>query len=112
MKLPKHINTDKLKNCYNHLASIQFIPFNESNSISVFTGANNPMLHMYTDVRVGKESEPVALKTKLVWVLFGGNKNNKLLNVNAFSKKYNLYEMVSKFWEIESYSIHCWAFMK
>ena len=55
------------------------------------------MLHMYTDVRVGKESEPVALKTKLVWVLFGRNKNNKLLNVNAFSKKYNLYEMVSKF---------------
>ena len=27
---------------------------------------------MYTDVRVGEESEPVALKTKLVWVLFGG----------------------------------------
>ena len=67
---------------------------------------------MYTNVRVGKESEPVALKTKLVWVLFGRNKNNKLLNVNPFSKKYNLYKMVSKFWEIESNSIHGWTFMK
>ena len=104
MKLPSHrITTYKLKNCYNHLADIQFTPFDKSSEISVFIGADDPMLHMYTDVRVGKENEPVALKTKLAWVLFGGNKNNKTLNVNAFSKECNLDKVVSKFWEIESY---------
>ena len=65
------------------------------------------MLHMYTDVRIGKENEPVALKTKLGWVIFGGNKNNKTLSVNAFSTECNLDEMalVSKFWEIESHGV-------
>ena len=66
MKLPsQRINTDKLKNCYNNLAGIQVAPFDKSSEISVLIGAYNPMLHIYTDVRVGKENKPVALKTKL-----------------------------------------------
>ena len=69
------------------------------------TGVDNPMLHMYTDVRVGKENEPVALKMKLDWVMFGGNKNNKTWSVDAFSKECNLDEMVSKFWKIEFYCL-------
>ena len=63
------------------------------------------MLHIYTDVRVGEENEPVALKTKLCWVIFGGNKKNKTVSVNAFSTECNLDEMVSKFWEIEWYGV-------
>ena len=67
MKLPsQRINTDKLKNYYEqHLAGIQFTPFDKSSEISLLIGADNPMFHMYTDVRIGKENEPVALKTKL-----------------------------------------------
>ena len=42
---------------------------------------------------------------KLGWVLFGSNKNNKTLTVNTFSKESNLDEMVSTFWEIESYGV-------
>ena len=63
------------------------------------------MLHMYTDVRIGKENEPVALKTKLGWVIFGGSKKNETLSVNVFSKECNLDEMVSTFWEIEWYDV-------
>ena len=104
MKLPsQRINTDKLKNYYEHLAGIQFTPFDKSSEISVLIGADNPMLHMYTDVRIGKKPEPVALKTKLGWVIFGGNKYNKKLSLNAFSTECTLDDMVSKFWEIESY---------
>ena len=106
VKLPsQRINTDKLTNCYKHFAGIQFTPFDKSSEISVLIGADNPMLHMHTDVRVGKENEPVALKTKLGWVIFVGNKNSKMLSVNAFSTECNLDKMVSKFWEIESYGV-------
>ena len=62
--LSQRINTDKLKNCYNHLAGIQFTPFHKSSEVSVLIGADNPVLQMYTDVRVRKENESVALKTK------------------------------------------------
>ena len=106
IKLPsQRINTDKLKNYCKHLASIQFTPFDKSSEISVLIGADNPMLHMNTDVRVGKENEPVALKTKFGWVMFGGNKNNKTLSINAFSTECNLDEMVLKFLKIESYGV-------
>ena len=64
------------------------------------------MLHMYTDVQVENKNKPVVLKTKLGWVIFGGNKNNKTLSANAFSTECNLDKMVSKFWEIESYGIY------
>ena len=63
------------------------------------------MLHMYTNARVGKENESVALKTKLGWIIFGENKNNRTLSVNEFSTECNLDEMVSKFWEIESHGV-------
>ena len=64
MKLSsQRISTDKLKNYYKQLAGIQFTPFQKSSEISVLIGADNPMLHMYTNVRVGTENEPVALKT-------------------------------------------------
>ena len=53
------------------------------------------MLHMYTDVHIGKENKTVTLNVKLGWILFGGNKN-KTFNVNAFSKECNLDEMVFK----------------
>ena len=106
MKLPsQRINTDKLKNYSKYLAGIQFTPFNICSEISVLIGADNPMLHMYTNVQIGKENEPVALKTKLGWVIFGGNKSNRMLSVNTFSTECNLDEMVSKFWEIESYGV-------
>ena len=51
------MNKGKSKNCCNHLADIQHTPFDKSSEISVLVGANKPVLHMYTNVRVGKENE-------------------------------------------------------
>ena len=72
MKLPsQHINTGKLKNCYNHLAGIQYTPFNKSSEISVLIGADNLMLHMYTNVHIGKEKKTHSLKNEtrlgIIW---------------------------------------------
>ena len=90
-----------MNNYYVHLPGIQFTPFNESSKISVLIGGNNPMLHMYNDPCVGKEKELVPLKTKLGWVIFVGNKNKKTSSANAFSKEFNLAQVVSEFWKIE-----------
>ena len=59
MKLPfQHISTDKLKDCYSYPPAIQFTPFDKKSEISVLISADSPMLHIYTNVRVGKENEP------------------------------------------------------
>ena len=56
MKLPsQRINTDKLKNCYNQLAGIQFTPFDKSSEISLLIGADNLMLHIYNEVPIRKK---------------------------------------------------------
>ena len=56
---------------------------------------------MYNDACVGKEKELVPLKTKLGWVIFVGNKNKKTSSANAFSKEFNIHQVVSEFWKIE-----------
>ena len=77
-----------------------------NSDISILIGADNPMLHLYTDIRVGNDNEPVALKTKLGWVIFWGRQNNnKYPNKNAFSNEFDLGKMVSKFWQMESYGV-------
>ena len=50
----------RFKNCYKHLAGIHFTPFDRRSEISRLIDADNPMLHMCTDVRLGKENELVA----------------------------------------------------
>ena len=99
MKLPpKCFNLDKVKHSYSHLTHIGFSNIDADGAISILIGADNPMVHLYTDIRVGNENEPVALKTELGWVIFGGHQNNdKYPNMNAFSNELDLQNMVSKF---------------
>ena len=48
----------------------------------------------------------MALKRKLGWVILGGRQNSdKYPNKNAFSKKFDLGNMASKFWQTESYGV-------
>ena len=64
------------------------------------------MLHLYMDIPLGNENEPVALKTKLGWVIFAGRQNdNKYPNINTFCNEFDLGNMVSKFWQIESFDV-------
>ena len=70
------------------MTDIDFSNIDVDSDISIFIGADSPMLNLYTDIRVGNENEPVALKTKLGWVIFGGRLNNKKYpNINVFSNK-------------------------
>ena len=96
MKLPrKFLNLDIAKHLYGHLADKEFCNMVVGSDISILIGADNPMLHLYTDIRVGNENEPMALKTKLGWVIFGGRQNNnKYPSINAFSNEFDLGNMV------------------
>ena len=72
---------------------------NKSSETSVLIGADNSMLDTHTNLRAGKEKNPVGLKAKPVWLIFGGNENNnKTSSMKAFSKERNLHKKVSKFW--------------
>ena len=103
---PKCLNLDKVKHSYSHLKDIDFSNIDVDSDISILIGADNPMLYLYMAIRVGSENEPVALKTKLGWVILGGHQNNnKYPNINVFSNEFGLGNMVSKFLQIRSYGV-------
>ena len=45
--------------------------------ISILSGVDKLMLHIYMDIGVGNENEPMAPKSKLGWVIFGERQNVK-----------------------------------
>ena len=102
-----HLNfLDKVKHLYSHLADIGFSHIDVGGDISILIGADNPMLHICMDIRVGNENEPVAPKTKLGLVTFGERQNtNKYPNISTFFKEFDAENIVSKFWQIESYGV-------
>ena len=81
------------------MTDLDFSNIDVDSNILILTGADNPMLHLYMDIPLGNENEPVALKTNLGWVIFGGRQNdNKYPNINTFCNEFDLGNMVSKFW--------------
>ena len=58
------------------MTDIDFSNIDVDCDISILIGADKPALHLYRDIRVGNENKPVALKTKLGWVILGGRQNN------------------------------------
>ena len=107
MKLPPTcLDLDKVIHSYSHFTDIDFSNTDADTDISILTGADNSMFHLYTDIRVGNEYEPVAHGTKLGGVILGGRQNNnKYPNISTFSNEFDLGNMVSKFWQIESYGV-------
>ena len=68
-----------------------------------------PELHLHLNYKLGKPSEPVAIETKLGWVIFGGKQIQKGTLSTVISNKtsvtfHDLNENVEKFWKVESYS--------
>ena len=84
------------------MTDIDFNDVNIDSDIQIMIGADNPILHIYTEIRIENKNELVALKTNLGWVIFGGRRNtNKYSDINAFSNKFDLGNIVSKFCRIE-----------
>ena len=69
--------------------------------ISILIGADLPYLHICHDVISGNQNEPIAVLTKLGWVLFGGNNNKTEISLNHFTSDHNLKNLVERFRDIE-----------
>ena len=96
-----------LSSQYSHLSNVPFTPLTEK--ISILIGADMPELHLHLNYKLGKPSEPVAIETKLGWVIFGGKQIQKDTLSTVISNKtsvtfHDLNENVEKFWKVESYS--------
>ena len=61
------------KTAHEGLAHLEDLTFEEvrAEDISLLIGANAPKAHLYDDVRIGKDDEPMAFKTPFGWTLFG-----------------------------------------
>ena len=57
------------------MADIGISDIHVVSDISILSGVNKLMLHIYMDIGVGNENEPMAPKSKLGWVIFGEGQN-------------------------------------
>ena len=63
-----------------------------------------PELLLHLDYRKGSENGPMAICTKLGWVLFGGGVGSNLISSNFFqNSQESLHQSVERFWSTESY---------
>ena len=65
-----------------------------------------PEFHLHLEYRHGNSGEPIGIKTKLEWVLFGGKGRHKhaLINKLSVSPTETLTNLVETFWEVKSCS--------
>ena len=62
-----------------------------------------PHLHTCYNVINGIQNKPIAMLTKLGWVLLRGNHNKTEISLNHITSDCNLKNLVERFWDIECY---------
>ena len=104
LDLPRFkINKNTIKKERKHFQDLP-IEVDNSKEISILIGADFPHLHLSRSVRIGKETEPIAILKPLGWVLMGGKGNGDCVNTNLLlNETGNLSRTVEQFWAMESY---------
>ena len=104
LDLPRFkINKNTIKKEWKHFQDPS-IEVDNSKEISILIGADFPHLHLSRSVRIGKETEPIAILKPLGWVLMGGKGNGDCVNTNLLlNETGNLSRTVEQFWAMESY---------
>ena len=106
LRLPKQkIDIEDLKGSYQHLRDLNLNSTDDSDA-TILIGADFPQLHLYKDIKIGKDHEAIAIQSTLGWVLLGGKDNNKNnIPSNSFQSYTSppLDQIIKNFWEIESY---------
>ena len=100
-------SVNHLKQKYDFLKDPE-LPQLHDTDVTVLIGVDSPLLHLQEESRIGKKGEPVAIKTPLGWVLFGGKRSisgvttNNLLRTDHLNES-KVTKTLEKFWTIDSY---------
>ena len=99
----RKMDTKNIAAKYLYLADIA-IDTQTPSQISILIGADQPHLHLYTDVLKRNPNEPVALQTTLGWIIMGENKgSSNQFSANKMSINPNINNIVKRFWDLESF---------
>ena len=100
------VSLHHLSSLYPQLSNVPFTPLIEK--MLILVGADMPELHLHLNYKLGRPSEPVAIETKLDWVIYGGKQIQKDTLSTVISNKtvtfHDMNENFEKFWKVESSS--------
>ena len=87
---------------YEHLHDISLPKPNKSN-ITVLIGSDHPELLLHQEFKKAKPGDPVAVKTKLGWMLMGGKRQLGNRSQCNYLSEDNISESLERFWQIDTY---------
>ena len=87
---------------YEHLHDIS-LPKPNKGDITVLIGADHPELLLHQEFKKGKPGGPVAVKTKLGWILMGGKRQLGNRSQCNYLSEDNISESLERFWQIDTY---------
>ena len=103
LNIPYDKITQKDIQNYPHLANVN-LPCLNNTDVTILIGSDYPDLLLHYEYRKGNNDEPIAIRTKLGWVLMGGRNNpNSQISHSNFMHKDNILESVERFWQLDSY---------
>lgn len=102
--LPETMDVDKIKSQFSHLKNIPLSGYRDVIP-SMIIGVNNPNLISSIRTREGAWQQPVAVKTRLGWTIFGGGSTFcTRLNLHKCNCE-NLHSLVNQYFSDESIAI-------
>ncbi|XP_062704112.1 uncharacterized protein LOC134286508 [Aedes albopictus] len=111
LKLPEQsINLDKLAKQYKHLQRLPVKSFERANPGLLIGLSNNHLLTTFK-VREGKEQEPIAVKTRIGWVVCGSLRGaesqlqHRQMHICAETTDLDLHNYVEEFFSVESLGV-------
>lgn len=111
LKLPEQsINLDKLAKQYKHLQRLPVKSFERANP-GLLIGLSNSHLLTTSKVHEGKEQEPIAVKTRIGWVVCGSLRGaesqlqHRQMHICAETIDLDLHNYVEEFFSVESLGV-------
>ena len=86
----KKYDTSEIKQKYPQFNGIEF-PQLKDLDVTIFIGTDHADFLLHREFRVGRDGEPMAVKTKLGWVLMRGSKHNKRKGSSSSTKTFETF---------------------